>query len=76
MRRRTWLWTLAALPLIGVPLIAQQTPPPESAAPVPVTPARETPPPEEVPEPVSREDAEPADERLSVDNSLSFPVDI
>lgn len=82
MKHRRWLWALAALPLVGVPLIAQQVPPVESSAPAPApapasAPApEEAPPPEDTPEPVSREAAQPADERLSVDNSLSFPVDI
>lgn len=76
MKHRRWLWALAALPLVGVPLIAQQVPPAESPAPVPAPEPEEAPPPEDTPEPVSREAAQPADERLSVDNSLSFPVDI
>jgi hypothetical protein len=61
--KKRWLWALAALPLCGVPLVAQQVP-------------GEAPPAQDTPEPVTSEAATPADERLSVDNSLSFPADI
>jgi hypothetical protein len=61
--KKKWLWALAALPLFGLPLVAQQVP-------------GEAPSAQDTPEPVSSEPATPADERLSVDNSLSFPVDI
>ena len=88
MKKRKWLWGFAALPFIGLPLIAQETKPQEAANPaaapapdkppaanVPVTPATAAPS-ADTPEPVSDEQQRPADEKISADNSLSFPVDI
>jgi hypothetical protein len=78
MKLKGWTWIIAALALAlaGVPLVAQQTQPaaePEAAS---TAPAPDAPPAAETAEPVSQESAQPADEKLSVDNSLSFPVDI
>ncbi len=87
MKRKKWLWGFAALPFIGLPLIAQETAPPpareapapaadtQPAAPPAATPAT-TAPAVDKPEPVSTEEQRPADEKISADNSLSFPVDI
>ncbi|HMA12872.1 MAG TPA: hypothetical protein VKO83_13360 [Steroidobacteraceae bacterium] len=70
MIRRSLLWMMAlALPaslLLLLPLRAQET-----AAPVAAPPAAAAP----VPEPEARDEL-PADERVSADNNLSFPVDI
>jgi hypothetical protein len=84
MKWKQWLWGFAALPFIGLPLIAQETKPPEpvSQAPAPATeaqPAATPAPPApaaDSPEPVSTEEQRPADEKISADNNLSFPVDI
>jgi hypothetical protein len=86
MRWKRWLWAFAALPCIGLPLIAQETtepagdaaaPPAETQpAPTPAaTPAAATPA-SDSPEAVSTEEQRPADEKISADNNLSFPVDI
>jgi len=70
MKSRRWLWALAALPLV-VPLIAEETRPPADQPP----PAGSAPA-EDKPEQPSDAPAEPADEHISADNSLTFPVDI
>jgi len=77
MRSRRWLWSFAVLPLVGVPLIAQESKPPV-AADTAVAPADKAPAPaaEDAPEPASQQPPEPPDEHLSADNSLSYPVDI
>jgi len=88
--RARWLVLAAALPLLYLPLRAAEAPPPEAAAEDAATPpaadASETtdvplPPPDldetaaAPPRPAA--DAErDAGERLSLDNNLSFPVDI
>lgn len=72
---KKWLWGLAALPFIGLPLIAQETAP-EPAAQVPAAvPVVVDELPAEVTDELSEEERL-ADERLSIDKSLSFPVDI
>lgn len=84
MKPKQWLWGLAALPVICVPLIAQESRPQAPAAPTeaPVTtPPAATPPAAtatnaDTPEPAAQQPVEPEDERLSADNTLSFPVDI
>lgn len=84
MRFRKWLWGLAALPLVGLPLIAQESAPPEPPAAQPAA-APPAPGDEKSAEPAAADDEtdaasseaqRPADERMSADNNLSFPVDI
>lgn len=85
MKLKKWLWGFAALPFIGLPLIAQEpTPQPAGEAPAPAdaqpaatpaTPAAATPT-SDSPEAVSTEEQRPAYEKISADNNLSFPVDI
>ncbi|MEJ0099670.1 MAG: hypothetical protein WDO12_08010 [Pseudomonadota bacterium] len=86
MKSKHWLWAFAALPLVCVPLIAQenrdvvkdaaqknaQDAKPAPAAPTAQVDAKAA----ESPEPVSTDKPEPADERISADNNTSFPVDI
>lgn len=89
--RSRWLVLAAALPLLYLPLRAAEAPPPEAAADETATPpaaaeaeATETPlPPPDLDETAAApprtpaQDAErDAGERLSLDNNLSFPVDI
>lgn len=87
MKNRKWLWGMAAvLPLAGLPLIAQETPPAPAAQPAPppaseaksadAKPAAAEEAKDEAPEAAATEDQRPADERLSADNNISFPVDI
>jgi hypothetical protein len=67
--RRALLLAALALPLSLfwlLPLGAQQTAPRSDSAPAPAA----------APEPESPVDAPPADERISADNNLTFPVDI
>lgn len=79
--RMRWLAPLAALPLLGLPLRAAEPPQPAEAEP-PTAP--EQPPPEQgqdaTPAPGSQAPPGPAapaeEERVSLDNNLSFPVDI
>jgi hypothetical protein len=69
--KRRWWWLLAALvPLLYLPLRAQETPPEQKPATAPAPKSEES-----VAEP--EEDA-PAigEERVSADNNLSYPVDI
>jgi len=83
---RRWLLGIAAVPLLYLPLRAAETPPatpPEAATPA-ASPdgAKEAPPgAERKPEPAATETPPPSSEpdpgdRLSLDNNLSFPVDI
>ena len=67
-RRALWLAALALpLSLFGLlPLGAQQTAQKNDSAPVPAA----------APEPEPAVDSPPADERISADNNLTFPVDI
>jgi hypothetical protein len=85
MKRRYWPWAIAALPLVWMPLLAQDAAP--ASKPEPTTtpqpdkaPAQSAPsvpaPDTDKPEPAAQQPAEPGDERLSADNTLSFPVDI
>lgn len=82
MSNRKWLWALAALPLVGLPLIAQEaaTTPPEPAvpqqAPAPEPKPADTDGEQEDADQASSDDKRPADERMSADNNISFPVDI
>jgi hypothetical protein len=88
MRWKKWLWGFAALPFIGLPLIAQEPAQPAGEAPVP---ASEAPAPvggtqpaaapaaaptNDAPEAASTDEQRPADEKISADNNLTFPVDI
>jgi len=66
-----WLWGLAAVPVLCVPLIAQETKTP-TPAPAPAAAVSDG----EKPEPAAQQPAEAEGERLSADNTLSFPVDI
>jgi hypothetical protein len=75
MKWRRWWWALAALPLV-VPLVAQETQPPaDKPAPAESTSA-ESAPADDKPEQPSDAPPERADEHISADNSLTFPVDI
>ena len=85
MKRKYWSWAIAALPLVWLPLIAQEAAPeskpkPTAARQPEKAPAKSPPaavaPDTDKPEPVAQQPAEPKDERLSADNTLSFPVDI
>jgi hypothetical protein len=73
IRDRRWLWLLAALPpLLLLPLHAQDSAPVD-----PPPPQRETTSPAPAaPEAASTDAPDPAEERVSADNNLSFPVDI
>ena len=78
IRERRWLWLCAALLplLLYLPLHAQDSAPVD-----PPPPPRETAPPAPAPvppaaEPASTDAPDPAEERVSADNNLSFPVDI
>jgi len=78
IRNRRWLWLLAALPpLLLLPLHAQdgsaQAPPRETTPPATATPPAPAAP---APEAASPDAPDPAEERVSADNNLSFPVDI
>jgi hypothetical protein len=86
MKRKRWLWGLTALPVVCLPLIAgesqQQAPPPaqspeqappQAPAAAPPTTAESN---GDAPEPAAPPPTVPEDERLSADNTLSFPVDI
>lgn len=67
--RRALLLAALALPLSLfwlLPLGAQQTAPKSDSAPAPAA----------APEPEPAADAPPAEERVSADNNLTFPVDI
>jgi hypothetical protein len=76
MKWRRAAWLLVALPVFGLPLIAGESGP-EPAAPVPpVGATRDASSPTDAPEQASQEPPEPDDERISADNSLSYPVDI
>lgn len=70
MKTKKWLWAFAVLPLVCVPLVAQEqkTGDPEA------TPAE--PPTEGKPDAASQQQPDPPEERVSADNNLSFPVDI
>jgi hypothetical protein len=75
MAKRRWWWLLVALvPLLYLPLRAQETQPTGPAtAPATPAPAAAEPAPtpaEAAPEP------KPTEEQVSADNNLSFPVDI
>lgn len=74
MKAKRWLWALAALPVIVLPLIAGESRPEPPAA--SATPAPGNADAAEAPEAASPQQPEPADERISADNSLSYPVDI
>lgn len=77
MKRNRWMLIALALPFLYLPLRAAETPAPQAQA--------ETAPPPEA-EAAPAEEAEPAPppprtsgqprEQLSLDNNLSFPVDI
>jgi hypothetical protein len=73
MKSRKWIWAIALLPMVCVSLVAQE-PANEEAA----QPAEQAPPPasEPSPAPSAAPEERPPDEELSVDNNLSFPVDI
>ncbi|MET0280951.1 MAG: hypothetical protein ABW278_07490 [Steroidobacteraceae bacterium] len=64
MKRRQWLLALAALPLLCAPFFAGDVA------------GQEQPAPAEVVVPTRASDADAAEERVSADNNLSFPVDI
>ncbi len=76
---RRWLFGLGVLPLLCLPLAAQETtppePPPQRQAPAPVAQAPEAPAPDAAEAP-SKDKPEPVDERISADNNITFPVDI
>lgn len=80
---RRWVLAVAALPLLYLPLRAAETPPatpPESApaeaaAQTPSDVVREVEPVAAERPPPRRSEPDPG-ERLSLDNNLSFPVDI
>ncbi len=88
MKSKQWLWAFAALPLVCVPLIAQESrdaakdaaqktaqdakPAPAASAPQVDAKTAAT----ESPEPVSTDKPDAPDERISADNNTSFPVDI
>jgi hypothetical protein len=81
MKRKHWWWGLAVLPVVCVPLVAQESKPQAPAEPQPTPAAAATAPAAakpaaDKPEPAAQQPAEPPDERLSADNTLSFPVDI
>lgn len=79
--RWRWLFILPLLPLLGVPLIAQESDAPAADEPAPAQPAPVRP---EAPAPAADEEEEEfvpdprrgPEERVSADNNLSFPVDI
>jgi hypothetical protein len=76
MKWKRAAWLLVALPVFGLPLIAGE---PGAERPAPAQPAgaaEDTPATSDAPEQVSQQPPEPADERISADNSLSYPVDI
>jgi hypothetical protein len=76
MKWRRAAWLLVALPLFGMPLIAGE-PSTEPAAPAqPAGATTDASAATTAPEQASQEPPEPADERISADNSLSYPVDI
>ncbi len=65
LKRRWWWLLVASIPLLYLPLRAQETPPAVPAA----TPAGQP-----VAEPAVA--PAPSEEQVSADNNLSFPVDI
>ncbi len=78
MKSRKWLWAFALLPLFCLPLIAQE---PRAGDPgaqdqQEAPPQAESPPAEQQPEPPTAKEPAQPEERVSVDNNLSFPVDI
>ena len=80
MKRKTWLWAFAVLPLACLPLVAQEPKAEDSAEPVAGQATAPAEPPAEAPADTKPEAAarqpDPPEERVSADNNLSFPVDI
>jgi hypothetical protein len=77
MKMKRWLWALAALPLIYLPLAAQERKTEPAASPgtepAPAAPAQQA---SDDPEAVSQDAPPPADERYTLDSNLTFPADI
>jgi hypothetical protein len=79
--RMQWLAPLAALPLLGLPLRAAEPPQPAEAEP-PTPPEQQAPEQAQDAKPVPGRQAPPGpaapaeEEQVSLDNNLSFPVDI
>jgi hypothetical protein len=76
MKWKNALWLLAALPVFGLPLLAGESRPEPAVPAQPAGNASDAPPPADAPEPAATEAQEPADERISADTSLTYPVDI
>lgn len=82
-RRGSWWLAVAALVLLYLPLRAQETAPPATAAtPAPAATGAPTPAPAreadsaDQPVPAEKPPTDVPEERVSADNNLSFPVDI
>jgi len=79
MKSRKWLWAFALLPLVCLPLIAQEPKAGDSGAQnqqEAPAPQADPPPAEQQPEPATEQEPVQPEERVSADNNLSFPVDI
>jgi len=75
MKSKHWLWVFAALPLVCVPLIAQEIAKDAKDAKTTAQDAKSAPA-SDAPEAASTDKPDPPDERVSADNNTSFPVDI
>lgn len=84
MRQRAgvrWLVLLAGLPLLYLPLRAAESPAPAATEPPAAGPPADATPPAEAAQPAPKEGQAPApagaaEEQVSLDSNLSFPVDI